>query len=170
MTKHLSPAAIVALKRALCVVYWYKPDLRSFLQNCLPTQSALLATLDWHNKNRYKRQIVSDLVDYLCRDQDKFLGDLTKLCYEVCNIKSFKHLEVLEDGKEKAERTRQAVEHLRGLVESHDDKRQEEEAIAERQRQYAEKIRANAAVQQELEKIKKRHHAGHFARSPATRV
>jgi hypothetical protein len=153
MTKRLSPAAIVALKEALCVVYWYKSDLRSFLQQSLPNPS-ILATLDWGN---YKRQIAADLVDFLCGNQDKHVDDLTKLCHEVCNIKSFKHLEALEDGEKKAERARQSVEHLRQLVESHDDKQQEEDAIAERQRRYAEKMRANAAVRQKLEEIKGRY-------------
>jgi hypothetical protein len=89
MAKRLSSAAIVALKEALCSVYWYKGDLRSFLQQCL-ANPAVLATLNWDN---YKRQIVSDLVDYLCRNQDKYVGDLTRLCYEVCKLSGFHHLE-----------------------------------------------------------------------------
>ena len=169
MTKRLSPAAIVALKEALCVVYWYKPDLRSFLQQCLVNPS-ILATLDWGNSKRYKRQIVADLVDYLCRGQDKHIGDLTKLCYEVCNIKSFKHLESLEDGDKKAERVRQAVEHLRQLVESHEDKEREEDAIAERQRRHAEKLRASAAVRQKLEEIKSRYMTLATSSNPQQRV
>lgn len=97
MAKQLSPAAIVALKEALCSVYWYKADLRSFLQQCLSNRS-IFAALNWDN---YKRQIVSDLVDNLCRNQDQYLGDLTRLCYEVCNISSFQHLEQLDGGTQK---------------------------------------------------------------------
>ena len=140
MTKRLSSAAIVALKEALCSVYWYKADLRSFLQQCLSTP-AILATLNWDN---YKRQVVADLVDYLCRNQDKHLGDLTRVCHEVCNFKTFRHLEALEDGEKKAERARHAVEQLRQLVESHDDKQKEENAIAERQRRYVEREKVTA--------------------------
>lgn len=155
MPKRLSPAAIVALKEALCSVYWYKGDLRSFLQQCLSNQ-AVLATLNWEN---YKRQIVADLVDYLCRNQDKHLGDLTKLCHEVCSISSFKHLEALDGGQEKAERARQAVSQLRQLVESHDDAQNEELAIVERQRAHSAKMKANAAVRQKLEEINVRYMA-----------
>src|SRR5579863_7206987 len=99
MAKRLSPAAMVALKEALCAVYWYKADLRSFLQQCL-SNPHVLGTLDWNN---YKRQIVSDLVDYLTRG-DQYVGDLTRLCHEVCSISSFGRLEQLDGGTEKAER------------------------------------------------------------------
>lgn len=153
MTKRLAPATIVALKEALCSVYWYKADLRSFLQQCL-TNSAVLATLNWDN---YKRQIISDLVDYLCRNQDKHLGDLTRLCYEVCNISSFQHLDQLEGGEQKAERARNAVEQLKRFVEPHQERQREEDELTERQRRIAEKLKANAAVRQKLEDIKTRY-------------
>lgn len=109
MTKRLSASAIVALKEALCSIYWYKADLRSFLQNSLASPT-VLAILNWEN---YKRQIVADLIDYLCRNQDKHLGDLTRLCYEVCNISTFEHLKQLEGGEQKAERAKAAVEQLK---------------------------------------------------------
>ena len=44
MSKRLSPAAVVALKEALCAVCWYKADLRSFLQQRL-TNPAVLGSL-----------------------------------------------------------------------------------------------------------------------------
>ena len=153
MAKRLSSAAIVALKEVLCSVYWYKADLRSFLQQCL-ANPAVLATLNWDN---YKRQIVSDLVDYLCRNQDKYLGDLTRLSYEVCNLSGFQHLEQLEGGAQKAERARSAVEQLRHLVEPQRERQREEDELSERQRRIAEKLKANAAVRQKLEDIKRRY-------------
>ncbi len=155
MAKRLSPAATVALKEALCAVYWYKADLRSFLQQCL-SNAAVLATLNWNN---YKRQIVSDLVDYLTRNQDTHIGDLTRLCHEVCGVSTFTHLEQLDGGAEKAERARAAVAQLRLLVEPHDEVRKEEDELAERQRRAAEKLRTNAAVRQRLEDIKTRYMA-----------
>ena len=112
MAKRLSPAAIVALKEALCSVYWYKADLRAFLQQCLPN-SGLPGALNWDN---YKRQIVSDLVDRLAGNQDANLGDLTRLCHEVCSIVNFSHLEQLDGGGEKARRARNAVAQLKSLL------------------------------------------------------
>lgn len=153
MSKRISPAALVALKEALCSVYWYKSDLRSFLQQTL-SNSAILATLNWDN---YKRQIVSDLVDYLTRNQEKHLGDLTRLCYELCSVSSFKHLEQLDGGSQKAARARSAVEHLKSLVEPHQDVQREVDDIAERERRHAERMKANLAVRMKLDDIKKRY-------------
>lgn len=155
MAKRLSPAAIPALKDALCAVYWYKADLRSFLQQCLPNP-AVLATLNWDS---YKRQIVSDLVDYLVRDQDTHLGDLTRLCNEICEIKTFEHLQQLDGGAQKADRARAAVSQLRASVQPHQEVKREADEIAERQRRAAEKLRSNAAVRQKLEDIKNRYMA-----------
>src|SRR5690349_15214168 len=154
MTKRLSPAAIVALKEALCAVYWYKGDLRGFLQQCL-SDPAVLQQLNWNN---YKRQIVSDLVDYLTRT-DQHIGDLTRLCHEACSITTFSHLEQLDGGAEKAERARVAVAQLKGLVEPHEQVARERDDLAERQKRATDKLRANAAVRQKLQDIKTRYMA-----------
>jgi hypothetical protein len=153
MTKRLSPAAIVALKEALCAAYWYKADLRSFLQQCL-SNPAVLSTLNWGN---YKRQIISDLVDYLTRNQDKYLDDLMRLCQEATSITSFRHLEQLDGGAQKAERARIAIAQLKRLVEPHQQAEKEQEDLIERQRKAAEKLKANAAVRLKLKEIKTRY-------------
>jgi len=155
MPKRLAPAAIVALKEALCAVYWYKADLRSFLQQCLGTP-AIVATLNWDS---YKRQVVSDLVDYLVRDQEKHLGDLTRLCNEVCGITSYEHLLQLDEGSQKADRARVAVAQLRAMLTPHQEVKKEADDLAERQRRAAEKLRTNTAVRQKLEDVKNRYMA-----------
>jgi|GraSoi013_1_20cm_3_1032427.scaffolds.fasta_scaffold01766_3 hypothetical protein len=152
MAKRLSPAAMVGLKEALCAIYWYKADLRSFLQQCL-SDRRVLGMLDWDN---YKRQIVSDLVDHLTQG-DENIGDLTRLCHEVCGITSFEHLEQLDGGVEKAQRARAAVVQLKKLVEPHEQAVKEQDDLASRQKRAAEKLRANAAVRQKLEDIKTRY-------------
>lgn len=73
LAKQLSPAGIMALKEALCSVYWYKSELRGFLQLCL-SNPAILNNFNWEN---YKRQIASDVVDYLVANPDSHLGDLS---------------------------------------------------------------------------------------------
>ncbi|HEX4076679.1 MAG TPA: hypothetical protein VHX49_14860 [Candidatus Acidoferrales bacterium] len=155
MSKRLAPAAIVALKEALCSIYWYKADLRGFLQQCLPNR-ALVGSLNWNN---YKRQVVSDLVDILVRDQDGYLRDLTGLCHEVCTLESFTHLEQLEGGVEKAARARSAVAQLKLILEPHEQVKREQDELAERQRRAAEKLQSNSAVREKLEQIKGRYTA-----------
>jgi len=153
MAKRLSSAAIVTLKEALCNIYWYKSDLRSFLQHCI-SDKYLVGSLNWDN---YKRQIVADLVDTLCADQDSYLGDLTRLCNEVINIESFEHLEHLEGGDKKVERAKAAVEQLRKFVEPHQEVINEEEAIAERQRRTLAKLKSNRAVREKLSDLNQRY-------------
>lgn len=155
MSKRLAPAAIVALKEALCSIYWYKADLRGFLQQCLPNR-ALVGSLNWNN---YKRQVVSDLVDILVQDQDRYLRDLTGLCHEVCTLESFTHLEQLEGGVEKAARARSAVAQLKLILEPHEQVKREQDELAERQRRAAEKLQSNSAVREKLEQIKGRYMA-----------
>ncbi len=153
MAKKLSPAAVIALKEALCAAYWYKDDLRAFLHQCL-SNPAVLATLNWSS---HKRQIVSDLVDYLTKNPAKYLDDLERLCFETCNISSFRHLEQLEDGAKKANRARTAIAHLKSLVESHESAKKENEDLLRRQKKAADKLRANAAMRNKLDELRVRY-------------
>lgn len=50
--KVIAPAAINALKEALTHAYWYKSELRSFIQHCISDLS-ILSKLDWQD---YKRK------------------------------------------------------------------------------------------------------------------
>ncbi len=163
--KRLSPAAIVALKEALCSVYWYKADLRSFLSNSV-SNKALVSSLNWEN---YKRQIVADLVDALTGNQDKHLGDLTKLCYEVTSISNFSHLEQLDGGQQKARRAKEAVEQLRQLVEPHQEKKKDEEEFERRRKEREEKLRSNRAVREKLSELNSRFMAIAAGTNPQSR-
>lgn len=153
MAKQLSPAAVVALKEALCSVYWYKSDLRGFLQLCL-SHPSFLTKFNWEN---YKRQIASDVIDHLVENPATHLGDLTKICYELCKIADFSHLKPLDDGPQKVERARNAVNQLKQLVEPHQDLKKEQDDIKRRQELAAKKLRENAAVRQKLEVIRVRY-------------
>ena len=148
--KRLSPGAIQALKEALSSIYWYKSDLRSFLQNSIGDRR-LVSSLDWTG---YKRQVVSDLIDDLCANEDRKLASLTRLCYDVTEMRSFPHLEQLDGGKQKATKAREAVEQLRQLVDTHTDSEREDQAIRKRQEDYQERIRQSATVREKLEELK----------------
>ena len=155
MAKQLSPAGIMALKEALCSVYWYKSELRGFLQLCL-SKPGLLNNFNWEN---YKRQIASDVVDHLVADPAAHLCDLTKICYELCKLTDFSHLKPLDDGPQKVEKARNAVNQLKQLVEPHQEIKKEQDDIKQRQELAAKKLRENAAVRQKLETIKTRYMA-----------
>jgi hypothetical protein len=131
MTTQLSPAALVALKEALCAAYWYKGDLRGFLQECL-SDPAVLGTLDWGG---YRSQVVSDLVDYLVRSKDKNPGELLRLCHDLCSFTTLVHLEHLDDADPKAQRAKAAIAQLRSLVERQQQIQKELDGSKERQKQ-----------------------------------
>ncbi|PQV63620.1 Restriction endonuclease [Abditibacterium utsteinense] len=107
--KVIAPAALNALKDALSHVYWYKPDLRSFLVNTFDNHD-IISRLDW---NTPKRSIVSNLVDHCARNQDIYQEDLLRLMRETSRVVDFSHLSRLEDGTLKAKRAQEAVSALR---------------------------------------------------------
>jgi hypothetical protein len=151
MSKIISAAAIQALKEALSTIYWYKGDLRSFLQNSI-SDANILSCTNWDN---YKRQIVSDIVDSLCRDQERYLGDIRKLFYEVSIMAKFPHLEHLEDSKSKMSRAVAAVTELKIIIDTHDKVTKESDKIDERRKSESERLQSNVAVREKLSNIKK---------------
>lgn len=150
MQKVISATAVQSLKEALSSVYWYKSDLRSFLQNCI-SDTTIISYANWEN---YKRQIVSDIIDYLCSDQIKFLGDIRRLFHEVSKMDSFPHLEHVEDSKRKIDKAKKAVAELKRIIEIHDQVNKEGNDIEKRRQAEAEKLQRNMAVRQKLAEIK----------------
>lgn len=146
----LSVIAIQSLKDALCTIYWYKKDLKFFFENCI-NDKKVINSVNWEN---YKRQIVSDIIDILCHDQEKYLGDLRRLLNEVCQMNNFNHLEKLDDGKKKAQKAKEAVKNLRNLVDNHDKKIKDEEEFTKRKQENLEKLNTNKAVLKKLGNIK----------------
>src|SRR5690554_5220574 len=148
--KKISAAAINALKTALTNIYWYKSDLRSFLDHTI-TNKQILSYLDW---NDYKRNICSRLVDLLVKNEEKTQNDLLKLVYDISNINDFSHLKQLDDGEEKIRTARHAVEALRNVSKGHLDQMNEQEEIEKRRQKVFETQMSKTAVTEKLEEIK----------------
>jgi len=153
MNKKISPAAINALKEALTNIYWYKPDLRSFLFNTL-SEPVILNRIDW---GQYKRDITANLVDFLTQNQDVYQNDLLKLMTEVVNMKDFSHLEMLDDGKRKAEKAVISVLALSKMMEPHQNLIEEQNKIEERRRVALEESLKRKGVQEKLDEIKRKY-------------
>jgi hypothetical protein len=153
MNKRLSPLALQALQDALTHVYWYKQDLKRFLVAGLGG-TALVNRVNWENP---KRQIVTDLMEILCSDQEKYLGDLRLLLKEVSEFRDFSHLEQLEDGKRKATEAKRTVRKLHELVQAHDKIVTEQKAAADQKREEAAKLDKRKGLIQGLEELKKRY-------------
>lgn len=136
MEKRISPAVLVSLKQALVLSFWYKNDLRSFLESTMDDQ-ALIARLNW---DQYKRGIVAQLVDTMAKDQHRFFDDLLAITLATSEITDPSHLRSLEDGEDKYAAAVMALAALRTQVEPYLQLRSGEEQAERRRR--AEKIRA----------------------------
>lgn len=153
MSKKVSAVAIHALKEALCSIYWYRNDLKAFLWHTITDKSVLNSV----NLDNYKRQMASDVVDVLFSNEEKYNKDIQNLIAEVVKMKSFGHLEKLEDGKRKAAVAKTAVEELRKFVESHEQVAEEGKQLRERQAKEAEKLQRSKAIIDKLEEIKSKY-------------
>ena len=153
-TQRVSAAAIQSLKEALGAAYWYKNDLKSFLLHCLADKSIVNDHANWDD---YKRQIVSDVINHLCADQERFLGDLRRLFHEVSRMDNFAHLERLDGGAQKAQRAREAVAALRALVRTHDAAVKHADNAKERQNRESGRLAQCAAVREKIDELKQRY-------------
>lgn len=149
MAKVIASAACVALKDALASVYWYKSDLRSFLTTTI-SNPALLAPLNWGD---YKRNIVTQLVDYMAKRQDQYQAELIRLMAEASRVDDFSHLARLEGGKEKADTARKSVAALRKHTAGHDNLAEDQRKVEERRRQAHASLLRNSAVRNGLGKL-----------------
>jgi hypothetical protein len=153
MPKRLSPLAVQALQEALSVVYWYKQDLKRFLIAALGNTS-LVNRFNW---DQPKRQIVSELVEILCTDQERYLGELRILLKSVSQFRDFSHLARLEDGPRKASEAKEAVRQLRDLIHTHDEVIQKERETLEKRKIEESKRDTRKAITAGLESLKQRY-------------
>ncbi len=148
--KKISATAINALKNALTTAYWYKSDLRSFLDHTISNKQ-ILSYLNWED---YKRNICSRLVDLLVENEEKTQNDLLKLIYELNNMNDFSHLRQLDDGEEKEKKAKEAITALRKLSKGHLEQIKEQEKIEERRQKVFKEQLDKSAVREKLEEIK----------------
>jgi hypothetical protein len=148
--KKIAPAALVALQDALTHIYWYKPDLRSFLTTVIEDR-ALVGSLYWDDR---KRNVVRDLITYMTRKEEQYQDDLVRLIVEVCRITDFSHLERLDDGAVKAQHARLAVNGLRTMASSYVHLANELREADKRRENSKQKVEQVTAVAERLEELK----------------
>lgn len=149
-TKKIAPAALVALQDALTHIYWYKPDLRTFLTTVIENR-AIVSYLNWSDT---KRNIVRELVNFLARNEAQYQADLMKLIVEVCRMTDFSHLERLDEGAAKAQNAKHAVAALRTLASSHMHIASELREAEKRRQETKEKVKRVTAVAERLDELK----------------
>jgi hypothetical protein len=147
-SKKVNPASLIALKDALSQIYWYKKDLRSFLINTL-SNSSILSSINWDD---YKRNISDSIVETLARSE-RHREDLLRLFSAVSTIDDFSHLEYLDDGKNKADRAKKAIEALRKYTSGYQEIWDEQQLATERRTAYAKKVDQVTLLRTELENL-----------------
>jgi hypothetical protein len=151
--RKIAPDAIVALKRALTTVYWYKNDLRSFLTTSL-RNPRLLSRINWSDT---KRDVVGVLVDEMEWNQQQYGDDLIKLMIDVAKVSDFAHLERLEDGAAKAKEARAAVAALKIHLQGHEEILHDRRKSKELRDAASERAKRNTDVQAKLAELRARY-------------
>jgi hypothetical protein len=151
MAKRVSPAILPPLREALTVAFWYRQDLRRYLNSCLPDHRALVAQLDW---TEHKRNTVGQLIDTLYADQHKFFDALLTLILSTAEITDPAHLKRLDDGERKYEEATAALASLRAQVLPYRRMRSEAEAVEVRREQDRERSKAQQGVALKLNELR----------------
>jgi hypothetical protein len=115
------PDIIEALKDALRSIYWYKRQLRSFLENCrVPPE--IISQQQWSDQQEYKAIIVDKIVNALVAKGDESVGSIRELIRRVVEMNDFSHLLKEDDGRRLKKEAEVNVERLRQLVLQHNAK------------------------------------------------
>ncbi len=148
--KKMSPQAIIALENALSVIYWYKNDLRNYLNNVIDFPQ-ILAVINW---NEPKRNIVSRIVSMLSKNGAKTQENLMQLILDVSCFNDYSHLERLEDGKSKVKQAKEAVAVLKNLTSGYINIKEEEDKVKRRKEEMLKQADSLNRVKQQTEMLK----------------
>jgi hypothetical protein len=148
-TKRIAPAVLAPLQDALTAVYWFKPDLRTFLDAAVGDRG-LVARIDF---KQVKRQIVRDLIRMLDADQHRYFENLLNLLLAVADIQDPAWLKRVEDGQQKYDEAVAALETLRFYVEPYRRLRSEAERVEQQMSVERELAAARIIVAEHLKEL-----------------
>ena len=148
-SKKLNPSAITALKQALANIYWYKRDLRTFLNGTL-NDKTYLSGINWEN---YKQQIADDLVNILINDSSKGLDELLRIFEAVSSMRDFSHFTFVDDGENKRKRAILSVEALRKYTKGFLVIKDEKERIKISREEYIADLNAKSEFKDRLSQL-----------------
>ncbi len=164
MQPHFPDNVLNSLKDAVANVFWTKKHLREVLARCeVPRQ--LLNAQDW---NGYKFHIIDPILNSLSTTEHG-LGPLRRILAETLEYKDGEHLLWLQDGQKRKREAERALDHLRLLVEKHDEALKEEQVEQARRRAQAEETSSSQAFRQRLAALRDRFLEFHVATNPQKR-
>lgn len=151
MKNHFPDNVIKALIDALINVFWLKKDLRSLYERC-GVPSSMIAAQDWSS---YKYHIIEPVLSAL-NSNEEGLAPLRRILAETLNYKDGDHLLWLQDGKKRKREAERCLEHLRLLVQQHDEALHEAQEEQARRRAEAEKTSTKRAFNERLRQLRDR--------------
>jgi hypothetical protein len=147
--QRVSANAVVALKRALAVVFHYKPDLYAYASAAVDGDPTFLVAIDWTGPT-YKRESVATFVDRLVREQDSHQHLLLGLLVDTANMSDFSHLARLEDGEQKVAVAKEAVAALKAVVEPYERRLRDEDKVRQTIAERRAKVGERRAIAERL--------------------
>ncbi len=163
--QRITPAALNALKNALCKIYWYKKEMKSFILNSCQD----VKILNYANWDDYKIKIASDIVDGLASNQQRNVEIIINLIRDVSQIDDFSHLKKEVDGEKLAREAKLAVESLRRLSQNHDRISRDSQEAEQRRKASMERLNKVTIVANRLDEIKKRYTVLVTSKNPQSR-
>lgn len=150
MRKKIEPAAIHALCEALTYIYWYRGDLRKFIESAVSIPN-VLSQIDW---GANKRDIVATIVSHLQKHPEKYQDALLSLMVAVAGMKDFSHLRRLDGGEGKAKIAQEAVKALRAYITGYQNELEEIQKREARREAAVEKLERVRATEAKLADMK----------------
>lgn len=165
--RRIHPGAYGALIEALAAIYWYKKDLKKFIQTRAAEHPQLLVGLDFDG---YKRAFAEEFVDRLMADEEQYRDLTLKIMLEVAQMDSFLSLKRHSDAATLLPAAQEAVAALGSWTDKYQGLVEEREALAaelaarraqiEVQQGFAGKLAALKDQFMELGKMENRQKAG----------
>lgn len=149
--KKISPNVLMALEKALSLIFWYKNDLKEYLYMSIEHKE-ILSVVNWSD---LKRNIVAQVVGTLKNNENKTQEELLHLITAVSTFNDYSRLKTVEDADVKIKKAKEAVNALYEVTKSFIDYKAEEEQIEKRKQINKEKLESINRLNQNLEELKK---------------
>ena len=147
------PDILEALKDALSSVYWYKRQMRSFMENARVPTSIILQQR-WADPQEYKAIIADKVINALAKMDDDGIEAIRELNRRLIEMKDFSHLLKEDDGKRLKKIAEVNVERLRQLIIEHDTKLRKEQQEELNRKKAREQLEDRASRFRTLESLK----------------
>lgn len=148
--KKISANVLLPLKNALSLIFWYKKDLKDYLYMSIEHKE-LLSMVNWSD---YKRNIASQVVNILERNERTVQEDLLNLITSVATFNDYSRMNSVDDADKKIHDAKAAVNELFHLTKDIINYKEEEQSINKRRQLNKAKAASINMVNQIISELK----------------